>query len=175
MSGNILTLNAPMAPRLIRILYAIAIILIALGVLRGVAGGVMTMMRPPHQAAMAAQPGRNADQNAATTAQPPSTPQNAQANPMRQPGFGPGRFRRGPGMGGPRFMHRRRGPMMLGPVMRGMPPAVVGAVRILLVLLHGFILLLIVRVLAEIGIAILAMGTGADERGVIDRRRGLSG
>ena len=64
-------------------------------------------------------------------------------------------------------MHRRRGPMMLGPLMRGMPPAVVGAVRILLVLLHGFILLLIVRVLAEIGTAILTMGMRAQPSAVL--------
>ena len=145
MSGNILNLNVPMAPRLIRILYVIAIILIALGVLRGVAGGVMTMTRPPHQAAMAAPADQNTSPNAATASQTPSAPQDAQANPMRRPGFGPGRFRRGPGMGGPRFMHRPRGPMMLGPMMRGMPPAVMGAVRILLVLLHGFVMLLVVR------------------------------
>jgi hypothetical protein len=150
MAGStLLNLNGSMAPKLIRILYCIALVLIVLGTLRGVVGGVVTMTRPAPQMAAAAP----ADQNAAPTAQ---APQNTQPGGMNRPDFGPRRFRRGPGFGG------RRGPMMMGGLLRGMPPAVVGGLRILLALLRGFIVLLVVRVLAEIGLAVLAMGTRPD-------------
>jgi hypothetical protein len=52
--------------------------------------------------------------------------------------------------------------MLMGGLLRGMPPAVVGGLRILLALLQGLIALMVVRVLAEIGLAILAMGARPD-------------
>ena len=55
-AGNILCLNQPMGVRLIRILYCIALVLIAFAVVSGIVGGVRKMMRPAPeaQAAMAA-------------------------------------------------------------------------------------------------------------------------
>ena len=157
-AGNILNMNQPMGAKLIRILYCIGLVLIALGTLAGVVGGVRTMMRPmPPMTAPAAA--------TAPMAQPTTPPPPQAANPNR-PNMGPGMGRRGfggrgmrgprmgpPGFRGPGF---RRGPFMMG--MR-LPPPALGALRIFLVLLRGLIAIMIIRVLAEIGTAILlAMG-----------------
>jgi len=150
-AGNILNLNAPMGAKLIRILYCIALVLIALMVVSGIVGGVRTMMRPAPQAQTAA---------ATPPAQPPAPPLPQAANPGR-PDFGPGNFRRGfgrrPGMRGPMMGGRMmRGPFMMGRMM--LPPPLLGALRILIALFRGMIALMVIRVLAEIGTAILAMG-----------------
>ncbi len=47
--SDIFTLNTSIAPRLIRILYVIALVLIAIGMIAGVARGIATMVRPPQQ------------------------------------------------------------------------------------------------------------------------------
>ena len=146
-AGNILNLNQPMGAKLIRVLYCIALVVITLGVLSGVAGGVRTMLRPPPM-----------PQTMASAPMPQAPPQ--AANPNR-PDFAPGNFRRGfgrpgmrgPGMDGPMRMRR---PFMVGGMM--LPPPVSGALRILLVLFRGLIAIMVIRVLAEIGTAILAMG-----------------
>lgn len=148
-AANILNLNTSMGAKLIRNLYCIALVLIAFMVISGIVGGVRTMMRPAPQAQIAA---------AAPVAQQPAIPAPPAATPNR-PNFGPGNFRRGfgrRGMGGPGM----RGPMMRGPFMMGgmMPPPVLGALRILFALFRGLIALMVIRVLAEIGTAILAMG-----------------
>ena len=51
------------------------------------------------------------------------------------------------------------GPMMRGPFMMGMrlPPPALGALRILIALFRGLIALMVIRVLAEMGTAILTM------------------
>jgi hypothetical protein len=145
-AANILNLNQPMGAKLIRILYCIALVVIALATLSGMVGGVRTMLRPPPMAQTA---------TAAPIGQPPAPPD--AANPNR-PDFGPGEFRRGrPGMRGPRMdgPMRMRRPFVIGGMV--LPPPVSGALRILLALLRGLIAIMIVRVLAEIGTAILAM------------------
>ena len=150
-AGNILCLNQPMGVRLIRILYCIALVLIAIMVVSGIVGGVRTMMRPAPQA-QAAMATPDAGSPAAPAPQPPQA-----MNPGR-PDFGPGNFRRRFGRPG------MRGPMMDGRMMRGpfimgvrLSPPLFGALRILFALFRGLIAVMVIRVLAEIGTAILTM------------------
>ena len=142
---DILTLKTSMAEGIIRLLYTIALILIGLGVLFGIARGAMIlththMHRPaitsdatPPSGAMAQQQQNN------------PAPQ-AQGDQNARPDF------RGMGRdfhGWRRFHHH-------GPFgMMGRSP-MFGLVVILGALLRGFIALLVIRVLAEIGLAILA-------------------
>src|SRR5579872_3131149 len=134
---DILTLKTPMAEGIIRLLYTIALILITIGVLFGLARGVMIMTHAPMQrpaitTSAAPNPG------AATTPQAPQTDaQNTRPE-----------FR--PGMRGDFGHHRRYGMMM------GRSPMAFGLFMIVGSLLRGLIALLVVRVLAEIGLAILA-------------------
>ena len=138
---DILTLNTPMAERIIRLLYTIALILIAIGTLMGIARGVMILTHTPMQRpaiTSSANPSGNAvtPQNAA-----PQTDMQANRrefrNAMRHDYRGWHRYHRPFGM-----MHRSP---WFGLVV------IVGA------LLRGLIGLLIVRVLAEVGLAILSL------------------
>lgn len=141
---NILTLDTPMGTGLIRILYCIALVLIGLGTLLGVVGGIRTMMRPERPPIVAAAPAPMSP-----AAQMPASPKTA-AIPNR-PDFGPRRFHRGP-----RFGMRGR-PLMMGGMM--LPPAAAGSLQILFVLLRGLVVLMVVRILAEMGTAILTMNS----------------
>jgi hypothetical protein len=135
-ASDILSLKTSMAERAIRWLYALALILIALGVIFGLWRGVMLAGRTPMTNPPAAAANANPPANA-MTAQAPQP--GAQAMRPRGPrGFFRSRAER-------RFIMERRHPMQAGIFM------IVGS------LVRGFIALMIVRILAEMGLAILAM------------------
>jgi hypothetical protein len=140
---DILTLDHPMAPRLLRLLYGLALILIALGVILGVARGVDLATRMPPLAPLPVTAG----------SQLPATPD---AGMGRR--FGGldidrrGIDRRGmgrPGMGRmdgrPFGINLRRQPLLFG------------ALTIVRTLVMGFVALLVVRILAEMALAVLAI------------------
>jgi len=133
---DILSLKNTMGERAIRWLYALALILIALGTIFGIGRGVMIASRPP----MANPPAMAANTNPPANAMTPQAPQpGAQAmRPMGPRGFYRHGFER-------RFFMMRHHPMRAGIFM------IVGA------LVRGFIALMIVRILAEMGLAVLAM------------------
>lgn len=137
-AGDIFALNNSLASRLIRCLYIVALILIAIMVIVGVVRGVriMTFTPRPIPAAAGAPPAPGT----ATPAPPRS------AMPA-QPGRRMMMLRR--------FGPRRRGPLGMGLLPRN--PAVAGAITIFMTLLRGAIMLMVVRILAEIGLAVLAM------------------
>lgn len=139
---DILTLKTPMAEGIIRLLYTIALILITLGVLFGVARGVMIMTHAPMQRPAITAPAAP-DSSAVTPQAPQTDAQNA------RPEFRPGM--RGDFRGWHRFGHHRYGMMM------GRSPMGFGLIMIVGSLLRGLIALLLVRVLAEIGLAVLGM------------------
>jgi len=133
---DILSLKTSMAERGIRWLYALALILIALGVIFGVWRGAMLASRAPMTNPPAMTTNTNAPANAMTAQAPQPS---AQAmRPMGPRGFYRGRAER-------RFFMMRRHPMQAGIFM------------IIRTLVGGFIALMIVRILAEMGLAILAM------------------
>ena len=132
---DILSLKTSMAERAIRWLYALALILIALGVIFGVGRGVMLASRAP----MTNPPAMTANTNAPANAMTAQAPQpSAQAMRPMGRGFYHRGFER-------RFFMMRRHPMRAGIFM------IIGA------LVRGFIALMIVRILAEMGLAVLAM------------------
>jgi hypothetical protein len=133
-AGDIFALNNSMAARLIRCLYIVAMVLIAIMVVLGVVRGVRIMMRPPMMPVTMtdAPPSAQADQQAAPRAAMPGR----RMMMMR-------RFRR-PGM-------------MRAPFGFGRNPAIAGAFTIFMTLLRGVIILMVVRILAEIGLAVLSM------------------
>ena len=131
---------------IIQILYWIALVLILLGVLHGVTRGVWMMNHQiPLQSPAASQSSPTPD-----AMSPGSPPDGRQGMWQRHPGLGFGNHDfRGRGFrdgGPPTFM-----------MMRHLPPPVRGGMHVLLVLLRGLVMVMIVRVLAEIGTAILAM------------------
>jgi hypothetical protein len=140
---DILTLKTPMAEGIIRLLYTIALIFIALGVVMGLARGAMIMTHAPMQRPAMMAPA--APQSGTATA--PQAPQTDAQN--AQPDFRPGM--RGDFRGWHRFGHHRYGMMM------GRSPALFGLFMIVRALLGGFIALMMVRILAELGLAVLAM------------------
>ena len=125
-----------MAERAIRWLYALALILITLGVIFGVWRGVMLASRAP----MTNPPAMAANTNPPANAMTAQAPQpGAQAmRPMGRRGLYHRGFER-------RFFMMRHHPMRAGIFM------IIGA------LVRGFIALMIVRILAELGLSILAM------------------
>jgi hypothetical protein len=133
-ASDILSLRVSMAERAIRLLYAIALILIALAVLFGLWRGGVLMTRTPMQPPQV---------SANTNPSPPATTTAPQTPPQGVQGF----------RGGPRFMSRdrRRFFMMRRHPMRA------GIFMIIGTLVRGFIALLLVRILAELGLAILAI------------------
>jgi hypothetical protein len=142
---DILALDNNLAPRLIRCLYIVALILITVMVLLGVVRGVRLMSRP-------AMPPMTAADNVVT----PDGPADGAAAPQPPP----------PGMMGGRFEGRRMvdrsfgrprpfGPLGMGRLSRN--PMLAGLVIIVSTLLRGAIMLMIVRILAELGLAVLAM------------------
>jgi hypothetical protein len=134
---DILNLRTPMAEGIIRLLYTIALILIAIGVLMGLARGVMIMTHAPMQRPAITAPAT--PQSDATTPQAPQT----DAQNMRP-------WQRGEYRGWHHGYHHRYG-------MMGRSPAIFGLFMIVRALLGGFIALMIVRVLAEMGLAVLTM------------------
>jgi hypothetical protein len=134
---DILSLKTSMAERAIRWLYALALILIALGVIFGVWRGAMLASRapmtPPAVAANANPPANN------MMMQQTPQPGDRAMRPMMGPrGF----YRHGSER---RFFMMRRHPLGAGIFM------------IVASLVRGFIALMVVRILAEMGLAVLAM------------------
>jgi hypothetical protein len=138
--SNILNLDTPIAHRLIRCLYTVALVVIAIVTVMGVARGVILMTRPAPISAAA---------SAAPTAAPPAAATGQPAPPTALPAGPRGR---------PFFRPRRLGGPLMSPIFRGAPPALVGLVQIVLVLLRALVMLLVVRILAEMGLSVLAMG-----------------
>jgi len=138
---DILNLDNALAPRLIRCLYTAALILITVMVVLGVVRGVRIMSLPPLLPAVMA-----------NSAPAPAAPD--AAAPPQSGMMDPGMNRRM--MMDRRFGRRPMGPMGFGPLpMRN--PMLAGIIVIFGTLLRGAIILMIVRILAEIGLAILAM------------------
>lgn len=192
-AGDILSLQTSIAPRLVRILYGVALALIVLGTIAGVTRGVLRMTHAPMQRGLmidarnGAKPGAQAAANGA-----PAGPSNAQAAADAPPsadapaaapgdgrmmgsmGMGPRGFGMHRGMGGPgmgmrrmgmmhRGMMRGRHGMRGGPNLLGRQPAVLGGFQILRSLIAGFIGILLARILAELAGSVLAMGAKARE------------
>src|SRR3569833_3227710 len=137
---DILTLNTPMAERIIRLLYTIALVLIAIGTLFGIGRGVMIMPHTPMQRP-AITSSANPSGNAVTPQSGTAAPQTDAQNDRRE-------FR-------DRWRSDHRGwygRRHYGPF--GMMPRspMFGLVVIIGALLRGLIGLLILRVLAEIGL-----------------------
>ena len=137
---DILTLGNPIAPGLIRCLYIVVLVLIAILVILGLVRGIRTMtFTPPPRPAMA----QNQAPGAVPTAPGPGMMQ------------GPGR------MQGQRSMMNRRfgrfAPRPRFPFGLGRNPVAAGIFIIIATLVRGAIALMVVRILAEMGLAILAM------------------
>src|SRR5580704_9134145 len=124
-AGDIFALNTSLAARLIRCLYIVALILIAIMVIVGVVRGVriMTFTPRPMPAAAGAPP-------APGTAMP-APPQGAMP---AQPGRRMMMMRR--------FRPRPRGPLGMGFLPRN--PQLAGAITVFMTLLHGAIMLMVV-------------------------------
>jgi hypothetical protein len=167
---DMFTLDTPLAPTMVRLLYGIAFVLIVLGTLMGVGRGIARMTHDPQPRTALMNNSTAPTQQAATPS--PDAPPSAQA-PAPQDGMAmrdgmrmrgmmgygmPGPHMRGPrgqGMGahrGGRF-GPRGGPGLLG----RQPPVVMGAIQILRALVMGAIGLLIARILAEVALSLLAM------------------
>lgn len=144
---DILTLNTPMAERIIRLLYTIALVLIAIGTLFGIGRGVMILTHTPMQRpaiTSSANPSGNAvTPQSGTPAPQADNQQQAERREFRDRWRGDHRGWYGRRHYGP-FGMMPRSPMF-------------GLVVIIGALLRGLIGLLIVRVLAEMGLAILGM------------------
>jgi hypothetical protein len=136
---DILSLDNSLAPRLIRCLYIVALVLITVMVLLGVMRGVRIMSRPAMPPAAMTD---SAAPNAAMPAPPPGMTQRFNDRRM---------------MGERRFGRRDFGGRRMGLFGMGRNPLLGGLLVILGALLRGAIVLMIVRILAEIGLAVLAM------------------
>jgi len=137
--SDIFTLKNSIAIRLIRCLYIVALILIALMVVLGVVRGIRIMSFTPRPPATVTMSGSPSAAGAVQPAQPPTA-------------MGPRRMNR--------MMMMRRPGMMMGPRAPfglGRNPVAAGAFVIFFALLRGAIAVMVVRILAEIGLAILAM------------------
>ena len=144
---DILTLRTPMAEGIIRLLYTIALILIGLGTLFGIARGVMILTHMPmHRPAITSS--ATPPSGAMAQQQQSSPAPQAQPDQNARPDFRGGMRR--DFRGWHRFHHRPWGMMM------GRSPWF-GLVVIVGALLRGLIALLILRVLAEVGLAVLAL------------------
>ena len=136
-ASDIVTLRTSMGERAIGWLYALALILIALSVIFGIWRGVMIASRQPMTNPAAVSANTNPPANA-MTGQAPAPQRGALARRPFSPGF------RGPGRGRFFFMARRN-------------PVQAGILMIIFTLIRGFVALMVVRILAELGLAILAM------------------
>jgi hypothetical protein len=150
MASGILSLNSSLAPRLIRILYIVAVIFIAIGVLLRVGQGVMRIAHPPlHHATTAAAAGEAPGTDQSTTATRPSAVTGSSVREDGRMGFGHRRF----------DTHRFHGPRLrlLRVVPRDQRPLVFGIFRIVFALIWGTIAVMVVRVLAELANAVLTL------------------
>jgi len=136
----------PLARCAIRFLYCVGLVLIALMLVRGVVVGVRAMSGPPPAATGAMMPGASQPPPGSSAAAP-AGPQMMRPDTMR------------PGMMRPGFMRNpmRRGPLGLGPWARALPPPVIGLILILLAALRAAVMWAVIRVLAEVALAILDM------------------
>jgi hypothetical protein len=130
------SLEHSIAPRLIRILYAVVVVLIAIFVILGLVRGITVATRMPRP-------------QAPITAQAPPDGAAMPAPPLGAP--------RGGMMGPRRFAGRGYGP---GPgrvfgIRAARYPALAGGFIILRSLVMGFIALFVVRILAEMALAVL--------------------
>ena len=148
--GDILSLKTSMAARLIRCLYMVALILIAVMVVLGVARGVRIMTTTPRPVpAAAAPPSADAAGQPAPQGMMQGAPNNrmmANGRMMPNGGMMNRRMMRGNGMMGPR-----------APFGMGRNPMMAGLFTIFFTLLRGVVVLMVVRILAEMGLAVLAM------------------
>ncbi|HXS07373.1 MAG TPA: hypothetical protein VN723_11325 [Rhizomicrobium sp.] len=143
---DILNLGTPMAEGIIRLLYTIALILIGLGTLFGIGRGVMILTHTPMQ--RPAITSSATPPSGATAEQQGNPAPQAQGEQNTRPDF---RGMRGDYRGWHRWGHHR------GPF--GMMPRSpwFGLVVIVGALLRGLIALLIVRVMAELVLAVLSL------------------
>lgn len=141
-------LETSIAPRLIRILYVVVVVLIAIGVILGMVRGITIATRMPRpQPAITAQ---SATDGTTMPAPPASDARSAMGARGDMAGRGPRRFAgrgfgRGPGFGPGRMFGMR-------PTRN---PAVAGAFIMTRALVMGFIALFVVRILAEMALAVL--------------------
>lgn len=144
---DILNLGTPMAEGIIRLLYTIALILIGLGTLFGIGRGVMILTHAPMQ--RPAITSTATPPSGATAEQQGNPAPQAQGDQNARPDFRG--MRRGDfhGWRGWHGHHRYWGMMPRSPWF--------GLVVIIGALLRGLIGLLIVRVMAEIGLAVLSL------------------
>ncbi len=140
-ASDIFNLQNSMGARLMRCLYLIALILIAVMVILGLVRGARTMMRTPPPP-------------------PPAIAQNQMPDagtPQVQQGQRPGMMDRRMMMERRAMMMRRRfGPRLGVPFGMGRNPMIAGLWIVLGTLLRGAIMLLVVRILAEMGLAVLS-------------------
>lgn len=135
---DIVTLDTDIAPKLLRILYPLALILISLMLLVGVAQGIRTITSPPRPPMMAG------------TTTPPATPQSGMLQPPPMPGI------MGRGMMGPRDTYGRR-LFRRTPGLRAANPVLAGTFLIVRAMVMAAILIMVVRILAEMALAVLAL------------------
>lgn len=139
-TSDIFNLDKLIAPRLIRVLYVVALVLIVLGMIAGIGRGIAIIATGPTPRLAAAAPTANQPAGAAGSGA-------AVAPPVR-----PGRFAPpGPRFG--RWGYRGRRAFF----MRQRAPVLFGALTIIRVLVLGVIAVMVVRILAEIANAILRM------------------
>src|SRR6185312_10494003 len=143
---DILTLRTPMADGIIRLLYTIALILIGLGTLFGIGRGVMILTHAPMQRPAITS---NATPPSGTMQQQGNAAPQAQGDQSTRQDFRG--MRRGEYRGWNRWGHHHRHWGMMGRSPMFGLLVIVGA------LLRGLIALLIVRVMAEIGLAVLSL------------------
>lgn len=149
--SNFLTLERPMTPRMITILYWLAIFLIALGFVRGIATGVREMGRPVSTPPVVS---AQADQAKAPSSGEAAGPGTQNMGMPDRSGFRSNfrrHFPRGAFFHAGRFHHGwMMGRGLLGPLAHDMPPAALGVLRILAALIHATIFLALARILAEV-------------------------
>ncbi len=166
--SEIFTLNNSIAPKLVRILYVIALVLIAIGVVAGVARGIRTLSDRPRITVVAPPPAAPPPQEQAAAPEattPPSAdaaapPAAAPAQPAPQAQALPPRAQR---MERTRLMRGDRfgpGPRAYNRVGRD-ASVLRGTFQIVRALVAGLIAVLVIRILAEMALAVLAMGEKA--------------
>jgi hypothetical protein len=142
-------LDRPIAPCLIKVLYWIAIVVIVIGTLFGIAGGLRIMTGQVPSVAAIEDPSRSANPNSSNT---PS-----------QDGAGASPTNNGRAFEYSRYHRHGFRNHMQPRWVRNLPPPARGGVLILFSLLRGVIAFFVVRILAEIGLSVLAMGAKAKQ------------
>ena len=140
---DVFFLDSQIAPRLVRILYGLMLILIALGVIVGVLQGVQAATRMPPMPPLSITGQANPGAAPAPGMVLPGARGQGLGRGLRGQGLGPRRF--GPGRPGPLAMSMRR------------TPALLGAFMVVRTLVAGIIGLLVIRILAEMALSVLAL------------------